>query len=116
MPQFTEISSSTERLKDLRKLYFQYKSNAHILTNSPYFTNRQQQKNVVAYINSNKYDLDKRKIDEILAHFHPDPEALRTAEPLEMRTVKVRMMVLGHIIELEKEASNIGELEHQLKI
>lgn len=64
-----ELSSSTDRLKDLRKLYFQYKSNAHILTNSPYFTNRQQQKQVVAMISANKYELDRRKMEEITSHF-----------------------------------------------
>jgi hypothetical protein len=61
-PQLPEMVASTDRLKDLRKLYYQYKSNAQILANSPYFTNRQQQKQVVALINSTKHDLDHRKL------------------------------------------------------
>lgn len=64
-----EISSSTDRLKDLRKLYFQHKSNANILANSPYFTNRMQQKQIVSYISSSKHELDKRKSEEISAIF-----------------------------------------------
>lgn len=71
-----ELSGSTERLKDLRKLYFQYKSNAQILSNSPYFTNRQQQKQVVALISANKYDLDQRTSQHIAAHFALPPEQL----------------------------------------
>lgn len=43
-------SSSTLHLKELRKLYYQYKSNANILTHSPYYTNRQHQQNVISYI------------------------------------------------------------------
>jgi hypothetical protein len=49
------ILGSKEKLKDLRKLFFQYKSNASILTTSPYFTNRAQQKKVVAYIKTHRY-------------------------------------------------------------
>ena len=41
-------------LQELKKLYHQYKSNANILTHSPYYTNRQHQHNVVSYIQANK--------------------------------------------------------------
>jgi hypothetical protein len=35
------------RFKDLRKLFFQYKSNAKILQTSPYYSNRHEQKKLV---------------------------------------------------------------------
>jgi hypothetical protein len=65
----SDLLGSTDRLKDLRKLYFQYKSNANILNNSPYYSNRQQQKQVVAYIHSHKFDIDPHKLDEISHKF-----------------------------------------------
>jgi hypothetical protein len=47
--------SSPSHLNDLRKLFYQYKSNANILVNSPYYTNRQQQHHLVTYIQANKH-------------------------------------------------------------
>jgi hypothetical protein len=76
MAQLPDATASTDRLKDLRKLYFQYKSNANILANSPYFTNRHQQKQVLALINSNKHELDQRALAEITAQFRMDAPAL----------------------------------------
>lgn len=69
MHHIPEISSSSDRFKDLRKLCLQYKSNAQILTNSPYFTNRQQKKHAIVVSNPNKYDIDTRKREEILNLF-----------------------------------------------
>lgn len=42
--------TSSLHLKELRKLYYQYKSNATILTSSPYYTNRQHKHNLISYI------------------------------------------------------------------
>ena len=52
IPDLTANQSGN--LQELRKLYYQYKSNANILTHSPYYTNRQHQLNVVSYIQANK--------------------------------------------------------------
>ena len=46
--------SPPQHLQELRKLYYQYKSNANILAHSPYYTNRQHQKHIVSYIQANK--------------------------------------------------------------
>lgn len=116
MPHLSDLSASTDRLKDLRKLFFQYKSNAQILTNSPYFTNRQQQKQVVALINANKYELDHRKADQIKSQFGMGAEVTAGLEGREKVSVRVRMMVVGHVVEVEREARSVGELEHLLKI
>lgn len=116
MPHLPELTASTDRLKDLRKLYFQYKSNAQILANSPYFTNRNQQKQVIALINSAKHDLDHRKTEEITSQFGMGAHALAGLERRERVEVRVRMMVMGHVVEVDKEARSVEELEHLLKI
>jgi hypothetical protein len=50
-----ELLASPTHINDLRKLFYQYKSNAKILTNSPYYTNRQQNHELVSIIQANKH-------------------------------------------------------------
>jgi hypothetical protein len=56
---------STKRFKGLRKLYFQYKSNANILAHSPYFTNRQEQQQMVSLIEHKRYILSTNKRQQL---------------------------------------------------
>ena len=55
--QTVSTRHSHESLSTLRKLYYRYRSNANIIDKSPYYTNRTQVKQVVAYIKANKHTL-----------------------------------------------------------
>ena len=59
------LISPPEHLKELRKLYYQYKSNANILTCSPYYTNRQHKNNIVSYIQANKCEPTSEQLETI---------------------------------------------------
>lgn len=110
-----ELIGSTERLKDLRKLYFQYKSNANILKHSPYYTNRQQQRQVVAFIQANKYELDAPRIAQLTHQFAmPESQAAHLAS-MPIRKISVKLLVLGATIELSLHVRSVGEMDCELR-
>ena len=71
---------------------------------------------MVALINANKYDLDRRKADQIASQFVLGVKALAGLEGREKASVRVRMIVTGHVVELMREARSVEELERLLKI
>ena len=68
-PKLNELLSSQSHLNDLRKLFYQYKSNANILVNSPYYTNRQQQHYLVKYIQANRHEPTPEQLKQIMERF-----------------------------------------------
>ena len=100
---------------DLRKLYYRYRSNANILKNSPYYTNRQQQKQLVAYIKSHRYDLHPKIMHSLSANFALTPQQEQELEGRKGNTVKVHLMMADSVHELELEVRSVLELEGKLK-
>lgn len=90
----------------MRKLCLQHKSNANILANSPYFTNRTHQHQIAASL-APQHPLDPRKGEQIRALFQLEEQALSGLQGLESVAVRVRLQIMGSIVELEKEARNI---------
>ena len=88
-PQITIKPS--EHLQELRKLYYQYKSNANILTSSPYYTNRQQQNKVVSYIQANKCQPTSEQIQKIEDRYSITEELLDKSKERPSQTVNVKL-------------------------
>lgn len=68
-PKLPELMTSPSHVNDLRKLFYQYKSNAKILTCSPYYTNRQQNHELVSIIQANKHQPSADQLTHITQKF-----------------------------------------------
>lgn len=80
-----------QHLQELRKLYYQYKSNANILTHSPYYTNRQHQQHVVSYINANKNQPTQEQLAQIDNRYTVDETTINKNKHLSASTLIVRL-------------------------
>ena len=54
-----------------------------------------------------KHELDGRRSEEISALFRLDEQSLSALQGLERVGVKVRLQIMGSIVEVEKEARNM---------
>jgi hypothetical protein len=84
-----------QHLQELRKLYYQYKSNANILTHSPYYTNRQHQQHVVSYISANKNQPTQEQLTQIDNRYTVDEPTIAKNKHLATSNLTVRLHCFG---------------------
>ena len=69
-----ELVTSRSHLNNLRKIFYRYKSNANILTNSPYYTNRQQNSQIISFIQANKHVPSNEQLNLITEKYEINAE------------------------------------------
>ena len=104
-----------EHMKELRKLYYQYKSNANILAHSPYYTNRQHQHEVVSYIQANRCEPTIDQLSNINERYSLGHELTLRLADLPLHTIQIRLHCFSLVVEVTLQARNVEELELLLK-
>jgi hypothetical protein len=107
--------SPPNHLQELRKLYYQYKSNANILAHSPYYTNRTHQQNVVSYIQANKCHPTCEQLQTIEDKFTIHESLSDKISSSPSPALQVKLHCFNVVLELQLKAKTVEELEMLLK-
>ena len=112
-------SDLSPKMKNLRKLFFQYRSNARILENSPYYINSSKgRQKFVEMISTKRYDMSAHVEEEIQVRYGWKEEAAgaNTEDSKAKKELSVKLHYDDRLYALKIECHTSEELTKKMTV